>query len=85
MVPIPEKVAAQIDKISGQKRRTTFIVDLLEQEIERREQLAALSEAVGCWNDEDHPELANGSEAFVRELRDGAAQRLEKIEQETSR
>jgi hypothetical protein len=85
MIPIPEKVAARIDKIAGQKHRSAFVVDLLEQEIERREQLAALSEAIGCWSDKDHPELSNGSEAFVRELRDGAAQRLEKIEKETFR
>jgi hypothetical protein len=59
-------------------------VEILEPEIQRREQLAALQEVAGCWNDEDHPELANGSEAFLRGMRDEAARRLEKIQGEAS-
>jgi hypothetical protein len=84
MVPIPQKLAAGIDKIGGAKRRTRFIVEILEQEIQRREQLAALQEAAGCWKDEDHPELANGSDAFVKGMRDEGARRLEKIQREAS-
>jgi hypothetical protein len=84
MVPIPKRIAAGIDKIAGQKHRTRFIVEVLETELQRREQLAALEEAAGCWKDENHPELANGSEAFVRELRDRAMRRLEKIQHQTS-
>ncbi len=44
-------------------------LEVLEREILRREQIAALQEAAGCWKDEDHPELANGSEAFIHKLR----------------
>ncbi len=84
MVPIPQRVAAGIDKIAGAKRRTHFIVEVLEREIRRREQLAALQEATGCWKDEDHPELANGSEAFIRELRQKSVERLERIQQQAS-
>ena len=84
MVPIPQRIAAGIDKIAGQKHRIHFIVEVLEAELQRREQLAALEEAAGCWKDEDHPELANGSQAFVRELRNEATQRLEEIQRRTS-
>jgi hypothetical protein len=84
MIPIPQKITAGIDKIAGAKNRTHFIVEVLEREIQRREQLAALQDAAGCWKDENHPELADGSEAFIRDLRQGAAERLEKIQQETT-
>jgi hypothetical protein len=80
MVPIPQGIAAGIDKIAGQKHRTRFIVEVLEAELQRREQLAALEEAAGSWKDENHPELGKGSEAFIRGLRDQATRRLEKIQ-----
>jgi hypothetical protein len=60
------------------------VLDVLEREIQRREQLAALDDAIGCWNDEDHPELANGSEVFIRKLRDEAVHRSERMQQQVS-
>jgi hypothetical protein len=84
MVPIPQRIAAGIDKIAGSKHRAHFVVEVLETELQRREQLAALDAAAGCWKDEKHPELANGSEEFIRELRSGAGRRLEKIRRQTS-
>jgi len=57
---------------------------VLETELQRREQLAALEDAAGCWEDANHPELTGGSEAFIRELRDHAAHRLEKIQRQSS-
>jgi len=84
MVPIPQRIAAGIDKIAGEKHRVHFIVEVLETELQRREQLAALDEAAGCWKDENHPELENGPETFVRELRNRATHRLEHIQRQTS-
>jgi len=56
------------------------VVEVLEREIRRGEQLEALHEAAGAWRDDDHPELANGSEAWVRQMRQEAENRFEKIE-----
>ncbi len=84
MVPIPQRIAAGIDKIAGPKHRTHFIVELLEHEILRREQLAALQDAAGSWKDENHPELDRGSEEFVRELRSEAARRFENLQRDAS-
>jgi hypothetical protein len=80
LVPIPQRIAAGIDKIAGQKHRARFIAHVLATELQRREQLAALEEAAGCWKDENHPELENGSEAFIRELRNLATRRLEETQ-----
>ena len=69
LVAIPPRIAARIDKIAGPRRRADFIVEVLEHEILRREQLAALEQAAGAWKDEDHPELAGGASAYVKKLR----------------
>ena len=62
--------AARIDQISGHRNRVDFIISVLERKIQRQEQIDALNEAAGCSKDEDHPELANGAEAYIRQLRD---------------
>jgi hypothetical protein len=84
MVAIPERIAFGIDRIAGPKHRARFIAEVLENELLRREQMAALEEAAGCWKDENHPELAEGSDAFVRHMRNEATRRLEEIQRQTS-
>jgi hypothetical protein len=79
MVPIPTRLAAGIDKIAGHRRRTAFVVEVLDREIRRREQLKALEQAAGAWKDANHPELANGAEAWVREMRDASVKRLQEL------
>jgi len=80
MVPIPARIAAGIDKIAGHRKRTAFVVEVLNREIRRREQLEALEQAAGAWTDANHPELANGAEAWVREMRNASTERLQDIE-----
>jgi hypothetical protein len=80
MVPIPPQVAAKIDRIAGPRKRTAFVVEVLYREIQRNEQLEALQEAAGSWKDDNHPELANGSEAWVRSMRQESEKRSERIE-----
>jgi metal-responsive CopG/Arc/MetJ family transcriptional regulator len=84
LVPIPQRLVAGIDKIIGSKHRARFVAEVLETELLRREQMAALEEAAGCWKDENHPELANVSEAFIRELRNQSVQRLEELDRQRS-
>ena len=80
LVQIPSELAAEIDKVVGQGHRTLFIVDLVERELRRRQQLEAIRSAAGSWKDEDHPELAGGAESWIREMRHEAALRLAKID-----
>jgi hypothetical protein len=80
LVPLPPKVVAEIDRIAGRGHRIDFIVELLEGEIRRREQLAALENAAGAWKCEDHPELAEGSEAWVRKMRGASEARFQRLQ-----
>jgi len=79
LVAIPPRIAARIDQIAGPRRRTEFIVEVLEHEILRREQLAALEQAAGAWKDEDHPELVGGASAYVEKLRREDDERFEEL------
>jgi hypothetical protein len=81
LVPIPQHLAAAINQVAGPKQRAAFIVNLVEREIRRCEQRDALREAAGAWKDEDHPELAEGGDRWVRAMRQESVRRFEKTEQ----
>ena len=81
LIPLPPSLVAGIDKIAGPRRRTSFIVEILEREIRRHEQLEALREAAGCWDEARHSELAQGAAAWVRQTRQESIEKLERLEQ----
>ena len=70
-IVIPADLATAIDRFVGKRGRSKFFADLAGRELRRRRLLKALDEAVGCWKDENHPELKHGSVAYVRKLRKG--------------
>jgi metal-responsive CopG/Arc/MetJ family transcriptional regulator len=76
-VILPEELLIEVDRLAGERGRSAFLVDLVQREVQRRNLIAALREAKGCWKTEDHPELKDGSEAFVDRLRTENDQRLE--------
>jgi hypothetical protein len=45
-------------------------------------QLKAIEQAAGCWKDESHPELAGGSEAWIREMRQESDARLQRLQRQ---
>ncbi len=82
LIPIPLPIAAGIEKIAGYQHRNAYIVAVLDREIRRHEQLEALNEAAGSWKNEDHSELAHGSDAWVRQMRQESEKRFERLEQQ---
>lgn len=82
LVQIPRHLADEIDSLAGEGQRSAFIVELVERELRRRRQLEALESAAGSWKDEDHPELAGGAEAWIREMRREAALRQERLDRQ---
>jgi hypothetical protein len=75
---LSEGLLTDIDQLFGKGKRSAFLTGIAEREVRREKQLRALDAAAGCWKDEDHPELKNGSAAWVKELRSGWDARLPK-------
>jgi len=75
-IVLPVDLVAEIDKRVGKRARSRFLAHLAARELRRLRQLEALEKAAGSWKDEDHPELKDGSEAWVRKLRDEWEERL---------
>lgn len=69
-VEFPSDLIAEIDEVAGQQGRQAYLLDLARKDLVRQKQKAALLEAAGSWTPADHPELARGSEAFIRSLRE---------------
>lgn len=75
---LPEGLLTDIDLLFGKGNRSAFLTGIIEREVRRHKLLRALDDAAGCWKDEDHPELKNGSAAWVKQLRTGGEARLRK-------
>ena len=54
----------------GKRGRSSFLVELIRDEIQRLSQQSALKAAAGTWKDENHPELKDGAADWVRRMRD---------------
>jgi hypothetical protein len=68
-VVIPEDLLADIDALVGQRGRSAFLVEVLRQEVNRRRLLQFLNDPEPLLKPEDYPEFANGSEEWVRRMR----------------
>jgi hypothetical protein len=58
-----------VDALVGPRGRSAFLTEVIGEEVQRRRLLQILSDPEPIWKDEDHPELAEGSEGWVRQLR----------------
>lgn len=68
-VLLPDDLLSDIDKLVGPRGRSAFLIEVLRQEVNRRRLLQFLNSSDPLWKEEDHPELAEGAEAWVRRLR----------------
>jgi hypothetical protein len=69
-------LVAAIDKMVGKRGRSSFLVEVIREEIQRLAQQSALKAAAGAWKDSDHPELKHGAAAWVRRMRNESKTRL---------
>ena len=84
-VVLPIEVVAGIDRLVGKRGRSAFLAQLARDEVQRLEQLKAIQDASGVWKDEDHPELKDGAEAWVRRMRTESETHFQEIEEHRDR
>lgn len=68
-IVLPEDLVAEIDSAVGPRGRSAFLVETARAELRRRNLLSFLRSDIPAWQDQDHPELASGSAAWVSRLR----------------
>jgi hypothetical protein len=69
-VVLPVALVAEIDAMVGPRGRSAFLAEVAQAELRKRKLLAFLRREEPAWKDEDHPELKDGTYAWVRSLRD---------------
>lgn len=76
-VVMAEGVVEEVDALVGQRRRSRFITEAVEEKPKRRRRVEAVDQVVGSSRDGGIPEweTAESTEAWVRALRDDWAER----------
>jgi len=72
-VLLPAGVAKDLREYVPSRKRARFVAEAVERELRRLRLQAALEASAGAWQDEDHPELADGP-AIDRWIAEGRAQ-----------
>ena len=79
VIRIPEELAQELDLLARaeHKQRTSYVVDLLWQDVRRNKQRQALKLSAGAWKPDHHPELAEGGAAYIEKIRSEPDDRCE--------
>jgi hypothetical protein len=68
-VLLPQDLVREIDAIVGPRGRSAFLVETAREAVRRKKLLQFLEGDTPAWADADHPEMAGGAGAWVRNLR----------------
>jgi Arc/MetJ-type ribon-helix-helix transcriptional regulator len=77
-VVLSEQLVKDIDRLVGSGQRSSFLTEAAQKELMRLRQIEALKAAAGAWKDRNHPEMNQGSDKWVRKLRQEGERRLRK-------
>jgi hypothetical protein len=75
---LPQDLVREIDAIVGPRGRSAFLVETAREAVRRRKLLRFLESDDPVWKESDHPELQQGSVAWVRTLRQENERRIPK-------
>ena len=67
---LPDDLLAEVDALVGPRGRSAFLTEVIREAVNRRRLLQILSSPEPVLKDEHYPEFRDGSEAWVRHLRD---------------
>jgi hypothetical protein len=80
-IVLPQELIEEIDSVVGPRGRSAFLVETARAELRRRKLLSFLGDDQPAWYDKDHPEMASGSDAWVRRVRSENDKRTQRIRQ----
>ena len=67
---LPDDLLSDVDALVGPRGRSAFLTEVIREAVNRTRLLQFLNSKEPIWKDEDHPELAEGADTWVRQLRD---------------
>jgi hypothetical protein len=67
---LPDDLLADVDALVGPRGRSAFVAEVIREAVNRRRLLMILGNTEPLLKDEDYPEFRDGSEAWVRRLRE---------------
>ena len=82
IIQIPQQLAAELDQLAGPGHRSKFAVEVLQKEVQRKRLMKILENQEPIWKDEDHPELEQGSDEWVRQMRQESETRFQRLQQD---
>ena len=66
---LPEDLIDELKKAVSKRQQSKVVANALRKELKHLKLEKALQTSFGAWEDKKHPELKNGTKAFVRSLR----------------
>lgn len=69
-ISLSKELAQQFKSLVPSRQRSAFIAKLLEEQLALQQQVNALNESAGIWQDKNHPELAaDGVDTWLKNQR----------------
>jgi len=78
LVQLPPALLKEIDRAAGKRSRSAFMAEVMEREMRRRRLVKLLLDKEPIWKTEDHPEIGEDEEAYVKQMREEWSRRLER-------
>ena len=66
---IPDDLLSDLKQLVGLRQQSRFVAEAIRKELQREKLKNALKNSFGAWKDEDHPELKDGVDHYVRSQR----------------
>jgi hypothetical protein len=66
---IPDDLLSDLKQLVGLRQQSRFVAEAIRKELQREKMKNALQNSFGAWKDEDHPELKDGVDHYVRSQR----------------
>jgi hypothetical protein len=66
---IPDDLLSDLKQLVGLRQQSRFVAEAIRKELQREKMKNALKNSFGAWKDEDHPELKDGIDHYVRSQR----------------
>lgn len=66
---LPKEILDDLRKNVPRMQQSKVVAEALKKELKRIKLSRNLQESFGAWNKEDHPELADGTDKYIRRIR----------------